>query len=234
MTPATALALTPEYPLEPAMPTDPPKHPQSSSKTRRARQIAESMSRAMRARLRVVEAREHARKVAAEVREGVNETAALSEARGTEFVKPKTTPGLPSPPIRRKAGLDWLITRAPARITEAQKLMGERWGVLWRASTGEVPIRAAIIGDTFGGGGEPIWSQLGAAESRIKAGEKLEDMNAILLHQASLIQALVAICGKEQTPREASRDGHSALRLECLCCVALDMLVEGTRLRSAA
>lgn len=199
------------------------------SKSTRSRQIAESMGRAHRARLRVIEAREHARKVAAEIREGVNETTALSEGRGTEFVKPKTLPGLPSPPLRRKTGLEWLRSRKPERITEAQKLIGERWGILWRASTGDVPIRIAMIGDTIGGGGDPIWSQLTASESRIKAAEKLAEMNAIIFGNVSMVRALTEICGRELTPREASADGHAALKLECLCCVALDMMVEGCK-----
>lgn len=181
----------------------------------------------MRRRLIVLEAREKARIIAAEVEEGISETSALAEERGGAFVRPKVGRGDLQKPIRRMSGLEWLLTREPARITQDQKAMGERWGALWRVATGEASVRSCMNDSVGSGAGVSVKAVKHSAEARVLAGEKLDELNLMLLNQGRLLRALTEVCGRELTPREASRDGHDALQLECLVCVALDMLVEG-------
>lgn len=189
---------------------------------------------AMQRRLRLLADRERERRTAAEVAVGIHETVSLSEQRGAEFNRPVHGQGEAPKPPRRITGLEWLISRKPARISAAQMRQGERWGACWRAATGEPVLRSGAISDSPVGGRDDaklILGEMRDAEARIIAAEKLEEMNLMLLNQPKLLEALTIVCGQEKTPREASTDGHAALRLECLVCVALDMLVEASRLK---
>src|SRR5258706_41028 len=82
-------------------------------------------ARAMRERLKILEAREKGRAAAREVADGVAETVALARSRGAAFEKPATTRGGRETPYRRQVGLDWLAKKG--RITEAQKAAGEAY-----------------------------------------------------------------------------------------------------------
>jgi hypothetical protein len=130
-------------------------------------------------------------------------------------------------------GLEWLATRKPARISAQQRAVGEIWGVYWRAANAAAAVGSGMRDNAIGVSRDPIWAGLDAAARRIHAGAKLRELNLVLLNQASLIGALAAVCGREQTPREASRNGLDAVRIECLACCALDMLAEGTVRKTA-
>jgi hypothetical protein len=186
----------------------------------------QAMEDAYKVRRRSQEARERARKAAAEVAAGVEETLGLGEERGEAFLKPKPSRDGRTAPARRRTGLDWLATRKPERITVVQHQIGLRWGDYWRAVSGEESIRSCMD-DTVGGAGQTLKGVLNTAEFRAIARAKLNALNAILLGQQSLIWAMEHVCGREKTPREAARDGHEAIKIECLVVVALDMMVEG-------
>src|ERR1700761_2756125 len=91
-------------------------------------------ARAMRERLKVLEARERSRAENRAVAEGVAETVALSQARGAAFDKPAPRRGERETPYRRQCGLDWLAHKG--RITPAQKAGGERHRACWRRGGG--------------------------------------------------------------------------------------------------
>src|ERR1700760_286963 len=87
-------------------------------------------ARAMRERLKILEARERSRAEGHAVAEGVAETVALAEARGAAFEKAAPRRGERETPYRRQSGLDLLAHKG--RISAAQKAAGERYGACWR------------------------------------------------------------------------------------------------------
>jgi hypothetical protein len=190
-----------------------------------------ALENAHRRRMMVLEHRERARKVASEVSEGVSETVALREGRGGAFVHPKRRTGEMEKPIRAMSGLEYLATRKPPWISEEMKRKGELYGACWRAATGEPSLRSCINDQVTGSAVDPLWGALTAAERRIHASEKLAEMNLILWDQESMIAAMIEVCGRELTPREATRNGQEANILLCLVTVALDQLVESGRAR---
>lgn len=185
------------------------------------------LASAERRRLLVEEHRAAARRVATEVHDGVVETTALEMSRGAAFLTPQQRRGERIKPVRRFEGLEWLATRKPPRISEAMRKSGETWGALWRAATSGPSLRSSLDDRITGRNSDPILTALTAAEWRIHAAHRLRKLSAPLMGHQGLIRALTLICGKGLTPREASPDGHSAARLECLLTVALDLLVEG-------
>src|SRR5438309_528613 len=64
-------------------------------------------ARAMRERLKILEAREKARAEARAVAEGVAETVGLARRRGAAFEKPPAGRGGRETPYRRQPGLEW-------------------------------------------------------------------------------------------------------------------------------
>jgi hypothetical protein len=177
-------------------------------------------------RRRLVEAhRAAARRTALEVAQGVDETTALDEARGAAFLKPPQGRGERVKPVRRLGGLEWLATRQPPRISPDAHRVGARWGALWRAATAGPTLRSSLDDRLTGRGSDPVLTALTQAEWRIHAAARLRALSAPLLGQRDLLRALTLVCGQDLTPREASRDGHDAARLEALLLVALDLLV---------
>jgi hypothetical protein len=183
-----------------------------------------AMENAQRRRLMVLEHRERARQVAAEVREGVSETVALSEGRGDRFLSPPVKPGEPPKPTRRKTGLETLLARKV--ITKAKFDLGEKWGTLWRMATDDPSIRSGAAEPEGGSNGDPIGSAITQARMRIAASERLAELNLLLVNQPSLIHAMAEVCGRGKTPRAASSNGRDSVRIECLVTVALDMLAD--------
>lgn len=88
-------------------------------------------ARAMRERLKILEARERDRTEARAVAEGVEETVALSQARGAAIERAPAADGVKSgraAPYHRRSGLEWLA--AKGKITERQRVAGERYGAI--------------------------------------------------------------------------------------------------------
>jgi hypothetical protein len=79
-------------------------------------------ARAMRERLKVLEARARGHAEARAVAEGVAETVSLARSRGAAFEKPAARRGERETPYRRQTGLDWLLRKG--RISEGQKAAG--------------------------------------------------------------------------------------------------------------
>ncbi|MBS0362088.1 MAG: hypothetical protein JSR98_11970 [Proteobacteria bacterium] len=184
-------------------------------------------ARAMRERLKILEAREQARTETRSVAEGVAESVSLAEARGAEFAKAPMARGGRETPYRRQAGLDWLA--AKGRITPRQKQAGEAYGALYR--------RAGVVGNIGstlevqpGGGlsaGPSLALLLKTAAGRARAEAELGELRRRLFGQSDLVTVCDLVCGQELTPREAGSGDREALRIEAVLKVALDILAMG-------
>jgi hypothetical protein len=181
-------------------------------------------ARAMRERLKVLEAREKARAEARAVAEGVAETVGLARHRGAAFEKPPAGRGARETPYRRQAGLEWLLKKG--RLTERQKAAGEAYGERFRRA-GSAPAMGSTW-EVQPGGGLPAGPSLGLvlrlAAGRLRAEEELAGMRARLFGQSDLVTVCDLICGQELTPREAAGGERDALRVEAVLKVALDIL----------
>jgi hypothetical protein len=179
--------------------------PMTTSKRVGRQKHVKAMENAQRRRLMVLEHRERARQVAAEVREGVSETVALSEGRGDQFLAPPVKPGEPPKPTRRKTGLETLLARKV--ITKAKFDLGEKWGTLWRMATDDPSIRSGAAEPEGGSNGDPIGSAITQAKMRIAASERLAELNLLLVNQPSLIHAMAEVAGEGRRPGPQHRTG---------------------------
>lgn len=181
-------------------------------------------ARAMRERLKILEARERGRSEAHAVAEGVDETVALSQARGAAIEKTPVKPGERSTPYQRRPGLEWLASKG--RITERQRLAGERYGACYRRA-GVQPAIGSTLNLTPGAslpGGPSLGLLLKMAEGRRQAEAELAARRAALFGQGDLVTACDLICGQELTPREAAGGERDAARMEAVLKVGLDLL----------
>lgn len=191
---------------------------------------AAQLARLERERLLTLERRGKARLEAQAVAGGVAESVALSRARGAAIVMPAAEPGERQRTYRRLPGLEWLARRG--RLSEAQKVAGERYGATYRRARG-----AGAIGSTLDvkpglglGEGPPLATVVAQAEASLMAAERLAAYRRRLRGQPTLIAACDRICGEELTPREAAAGAErEAYALEGVLRVALDMLGEGPR-----
>jgi hypothetical protein len=165
-------------------------------------------------------ARAESRAVAA----GVEETVALSAARGAGIEAPAPARGGRDRPYRKLPGLEWLARRG--RIAAAQKSAGERYGACYRRARAEPSIGSTLDVQPEGGGGTAISAVLAQAEARVQAAARLEELRRRLGSQPALVAACDLICGQELTPREAAGGDREAGRLEAVLEVALDLLAE--------
>jgi hypothetical protein len=181
-------------------------------------------ARAMRERLKMLEARERARTEARAVAEGVAETVDLDEARGAEFEKTPPVRGGRETPYRRQAGLDWLARKG--RITEAQKAAGELYGACWRRAGSASSIGSTLEVQPSGGmaAGPSLAQLLRQAAGRQRAEAELAGYRARLFGQSDLVSVCDLVCGQELTPREAGGGEREAARIEAVLKVALDLL----------
>ncbi|HLZ75520.1 hypothetical protein [Phenylobacterium sp.] len=180
--------------------------------------------RAMRERLKLLEAREKGRAEARAVADGVAETVALARARGAKFEKPAPGRGTRETPYRRQAGLDWLARKG--RISAAQQAAGERYGACWRRAGAAPTIGSTLEVQPSRGlaGGPPLNLLLKQALGREQAVAELAGMRARLFGQSDLVSVCDLICGQELTPREAGGGEREAGRVEAVLKVALDLL----------
>jgi hypothetical protein len=181
-------------------------------------------ARAMRERLKMLEARERGRLEARAVAEGVAETVALGRSRGAAFDKPPARRGERETPYRRQAGLEWLASKG--RITERQRAAGEAYGACFRRA-GAAPAMGSTLEVQPTGGlaaGPSLGLVLKQAAGRVQAEEALSAMRTRLFGQSDLVTACDRICGQELTPREAGGGDRDAARIEAVLKVALDIL----------
>jgi hypothetical protein len=178
-------------------------------------------ARAMRERLKVLEARERGRVEAVAVAEGVAETVALAQGRGAEFDKPVARKGARETAYRRQA---WLAVKA--RITERQRAAGEAYGACWRRAGASPSIGSTLEVQPGGSlaGGPSLAQLLRQAAGRQRAEAELAGYRARLFGQSDLVQVCDLICGQELTPREAGGGERDAARVEAVLKVALDIL----------
>jgi hypothetical protein len=186
-------------------------------------------ARAMRERLKILEARERGRSEAQAVSEGVEETVTLSQARGAAIEKAPAKPGERSTPYQRRSGLEWLASKG--RITERQRLAGERYGACYRRAGAE-PAIGSTLNLTPGAslpGGPSLGLLLKMAHGRRQAEAELAARRAVLFGQGDLVTACDLICGQELTPREAAGGDRDAARMEAVLKVGLDLLAAAGR-----
>lgn len=186
-------------------------------------------ARAMRERLKMLEAREKGRAEATAVAEGVAETVALARSRGAAFDKLATRKGERETPYRRQAGLEWLTKKG--RISQRQKAAGESYGACWRRA-GSMPSIGSTLEIQPSGGlaaGPSLGLVLKQAAGRLRAEEELTAMRARLFVQSDLVNVCDLICGQELTPREVGGGEREAARIEAVLKVALDILAAGRR-----
>lgn len=181
-------------------------------------------ARAMRERLKVLEAREQARNEARAVAEGVSETVGLSQDRGTAFDKAAARRGERETPYRRMTGLEWLARKG--RITPAQRQAGEVYGAAWRRAGMGARIGSTLEVQPSDGSsiGPSLALVLRRAEGRMRAEEALASMRARLFTQSDLVNVCDLVCGRELTPREAGGGEREGVRVEAVLKVALDLL----------
>ena len=188
-------------------------------------------ARAMRERLKVLEAREQGRAEARAVAEGVAETVALASARGAVFETPAARKGERETPYRRQAGLDWLAGKG--RIAARQRQAGEAYGACWRRA-GSAPSSGSTLEVMPSGGlaaGPSLEMLLKQAAGRQRAERELAGYRARLFGQSDLVSVCDLICGQELTPREAGGGDREAARIEAVLKVALDILAMATSAR---
>jgi hypothetical protein len=192
-------------------------------------------ARAMRERLKILEAREKGRTEARAVADGVAESVALAQARGAEFDKPAARRGERETPYRRQAGLDWLLNKG--RITARQKAAGESYGACFRRAGSTPAIGSTLEVQPSGGlaAGPSLGLLLKQAAGRLRAEEELADFRRRLFGQSDLVTVCDLVCGQELTPREAGGGDRDAARIEAVLKVALDILAmarDGPRRRA--
>ena len=183
--------------------------------------------RAMRERLKTLDARERARTEAKAVAEGVAETVGLSEGRGAAFDKAPAVRGGRETPYRRQAGLEWLA--AKGRITPRQKQAGEAYGALYRRAGVIGAIGSTLEVQPSGGqtAGPSLALLLKTAAGRARAEAELGELRRRLFGQSDLVSVCDQVCGMELTPREAGGGDREALRIEAVLKVALEILAMG-------
>jgi len=181
-------------------------------------------ARAMRERLKILEAREKARSEARAVADGVAETVGLSRRRGAAFEKPPAGRGGRETPYRRQAGLDWLAKKG--RISERQKAAGETYGACFRRAGSAPAIGSTLEVQPSGGlaAGPSLGLVLKQAAGRLRAEEELAGLRGRLFGQSDLVTVCDLVCGQELTPREAAGGERDAARIEAVLKVALDIL----------
>jgi hypothetical protein len=187
-------------------------------------------ARAMRERLKVLEAREQARTEAKAVAEGVAESVDLARGRGAAFEKPAARLGAKGgereTPYRRQTGLEWLAKKG--RITAAQRQAGEAYGAAFRRAGAGARIGSTLEVQPGGGGsagGPSLALVLARAEGRLRAEDALAAMRGRLFGQGDLVSVCDQVCGRELTPREAGGGEREGLRVEAVLKVALDLLL---------
>jgi len=186
-------------------------------------------ARAMRERLKILEARERDRTEARAVAEGVEETVALSQARGAAIEREPVAGGGRATPYHRRSGLGWLS--AKGKISERQRLAGERYGACYRRAGAQQTIGSTL--DLAPGsslpGGPSLGLLLKMAEGRRQAQAELTASRQALFGQGDLVTACDLVCGQELTPREAAGGDRDAARMEAVLKVGLDLLVAAGR-----
>ena len=180
-------------------------------------------ARAMRERLKILEAREKSRSEARGVADGIAESMALAQARGAAFDRPEGRKGARETPYRRQAGLEWLLKKG--RITERQKAAGEAYGSCFRRAGSTPALGSSLEVQPSGGlaAGPSLGLLLKHAAGRRCAEEELTALRERLFRQSDLVTVCDLVCGQELTPREAGGD-RDAARIEAVLGVALDIL----------
>lgn len=182
-----------------------------------------------RQRLLEEERQARARAEAQAVATGIAETACLQAQRGVEFIVPEQRRGERAKPIRKHTGLTLLHSRG--RITDDMARVGIIYGQLFRTLLADPSLRSNLNRGAGGGGDRDstLRLRLAEAEGRVQARAAMVRMHARLFWRTDLISALNTVCGRELTPRLATRNGQEAARLEALVVEALDLLVRSDR-----
>lgn len=179
------------------------------AKTSMSQMMQDREARRLEDRVRAAREKAEARALA----EGIEETVALSEARGAQFTPRSRNGGV----RRRKDGLDWLYDRG--RISHRQKLAGQKYGDDWRKA--ELHSPRSCLDETVRG-----HSDITPFEARSHALLRLARVRALALNgNAALAEAADRVCGETLKPIDwAKGDDRLAGRYEERTQRALEML----------
>jgi hypothetical protein len=175
-----------------------------------------------RERLLTEERRAKAKAEEAALSSHLDETAQLTAARGGELDKPKQGRGEQRKPMRRLAGLDWL--RRKEKISDDHLAAGVRYGAAYRLVAMEASIRSILNREINGGEGPTLQRLKDRSASIVRAKQRLAMYRGQMMNERTLIEACDAVCGLEQTPREAAQNGRDAAAIEALVIAALGLL----------
>lgn len=175
-----------------------------------------------RKRLLRLERLERERQEREEVSQGVGETVSLGAERGEAFDVPKSRRGERAKPVRRLTGIDWLERQG--RLKEPLLTLARLYGKRYREANEAAPLKSCLAERAAGSGPPSPEVTAALAARRAVAASRLAVMRQHLAFEPSLVQALDLICGQEMTPREATRNGAEAARLEGLLMAALGII----------
>lgn len=159
------------------------------------------------------------------VSRGVEETVALSRARGQAVVR-EAGAGRARRPYRRQSGLEWLT--AKGRISAEARAAGERYAAAYRRVKAELPIRSSLdVRPGEGGGQTSLAAVVARGEATALARRTLAAYRARLWLHPDLVEVCDRVCGEGHAPRELAADSRAVCRVETLLKVALDVLAAG-------
>ena len=148
-------------------------------------------------------------------RTAMAETVALERTRGETIVEFEVKRGEADKPMRRKSGLDWLLSKG--RIEPHQLSAGLKYGDDYRACT-DISLRSCCA-DSFGGDG------LIQMERREEAFKRLTRARTIgLSGNPTMIFLVDQVCGEGTRLREISGSDALSNKKEGILGVALDLL----------
>jgi hypothetical protein len=193
--------------------------PALDAKTRKRLEASE------RARLRLQEWREERSREEAEVKAGVEDAKVRGEATGREAEVERGR-------VRWITGIDWLVRKRI--LTPAFEALARDYGEAYRLTMEYSGLKSSLNEPT--GGTKPgvdPGAVARAAKLRAHASARLHAYRASVHHEPGMVQALDVICGEEKTPREASRNGREADRLQALLLAALHIITGAAMARAA-
>lgn len=155
--------------------------------------------------------------------ERLDETARLADQRGEELDRPKHGRGEGRKPMRRMSGLEWLHRKG--KITADQMACGVRYGAAYRRAAAEQSIRSILNRDISGSEGPTVEQLCENATKVAHARQRLAMFRCQLMGEVTIINAVDAVCGLEQTPREAAQNGRDASAIEALVVAGLGLLL---------
>lgn len=178
--------------------------------------------------------REQAKRIAAEIRDGIAETVAAEESRGAVFIKPAAQRGAPPKPVQRKTALLLLFERR--QLSERQYEAGKRYAKDYATVYGRGSYRCAINPDPRGVFSPSQWgisdgrtaalNQLMAARGMRTDRDTHQVIPEGLFGKAALISLADRLCGEDITPTAIAESRNGAPEILGKCQIMLEFLAD--------